>query len=198
MALSWMPAKDGQNELIIGKSQFICHVFRVSTVAEAKRYIEQIQAKHAKANHNCIAYQIGDNGEIARAIDDGEPSGTAGVPMLDVLKHQGITNCLLIVTRYFGGVKLGAGGLIRAYSTSASEGIKAVGLVARIHSQQLRISTTYPLAKIIEHKCKGRWEIMNTQYGATVEIDINVPVNEINEFTTSISEWTNNHVSFLD
>ena len=118
--------KSYENTLIITKSEFITHIYRVDSVLEAEIILDDTRKKYWDATHNCYAYIIGEGGEIQKCSDDGEPSKTAGAPMLDVLKKQGITNILAIVTRYFGGTLLGAGGLVRAYSQSVSECLKGV------------------------------------------------------------------------
>src|SRR5699024_745979 len=111
----------GSHEILIQKSRFIGYVERVTTEEEAQSFIQKIKKKHHDATHNCSAYIIGDRDQIQKANDDGEPGGTAGIPMLEVLKRMSLKNCAVVVTRYFGGIKLGAGGLIRAYSTTTSE-----------------------------------------------------------------------------
>src|SRR5699024_5195396 len=111
---------EGSHEVIIQKSRFIGYVKRVVTEEEAQSFIQTIKKKHHDATHNCSAYIIGDHDQIQKANDDGEPSGTAGVPMLEVLKRQTLKNTAVVVTRYFGGTKLGAGGLIRAYGSTTS------------------------------------------------------------------------------
>lgn len=116
-------------EILINKSRFIGHAARAETEAEAIAFIDSIKMKHRQATHNCSAYIIGEHDSIQKANDDGEPSGTAGVPMLEVLKKQGLKDTVLVVTRYYGGIKLGGGGLIRAYGKSASEAIAASGVV---------------------------------------------------------------------
>ncbi|GEL07642.1 YigZ family protein [Salisediminibacterium halotolerans] len=121
----------GEYEYVIQKSRFITYVDRVASEEEAHAFIEQIKKRHHDAAHNCSAYMIGENNLIQKANDDGEPSGTAGVPMLDVLKKRDLKDTVVVVTRYFGGIKLGAGGLIRAYGTAVSEGVKAAGIVER-------------------------------------------------------------------
>ena len=113
----------------IKKSRFICHLKRISREEEGREYIAQIKKQHHKANHSCSAIIVGDDGQIKRSSDDGEPSGTAGVPMLTVLEKQGLTNVVAVVTRYFGGIKLGAGGLVRAYSESVLEAIEASEII---------------------------------------------------------------------
>lgn len=115
---------NGSEEVIIQKSRFIGYVRRCETEEEAHSFIQEIKKKHNDANHNCSAYMIGEHDLIQKANDDGEPSGTAGVPMLEVLKRKGLKDTAVVVTRYFGGTKLGAGGLIRAYSGTVSQAIE--------------------------------------------------------------------------
>ena len=121
-------AKSGVSEIVIKGSRFICSLKRVHSEDEAKAFIQAVKKEHWKATHNCSAYLIGDQNEIQRAHDDGEPSGTAGVPMLEVLKKNDLRYVAAVVTRYFGGTKLGAGGLIRAYSRSVSTALKDIGI----------------------------------------------------------------------
>ncbi len=117
-----------ENKIIINKSIFITHLYRVNNVDEVNDILASTRKKYYDATHNCYAYIIGDNGDIKKASDDGEPSKTAGFPMLDVLEKNNLTNILAITTRYFGGILLGAGGLVRAYSSSVSECLKQVKL----------------------------------------------------------------------
>ena len=117
-----------ENKIIINKSIFITHLYRVNNVDEVNDILASIRKKYYDATHNCYAYIIGDNGDIKKASDDGEPSKTAGFPMLDVLEKNNVTNILAITTRYFGGILLGAGGLVRAYSSSVSECLKLAKL----------------------------------------------------------------------
>ena len=129
-----------ENSIEIKKSNFITHLFSVSSVDEVNIYLEEIRKEHYKANHNCYAYIIGTNMEIKKASDDGEPSMTAGRPILNAMEKNGLTNALTVVTRYFGGIKLGASGLIRAYSSSAGEVIKSAKLVKKIYTTKVKIS----------------------------------------------------------
>lgn len=140
--------KDGIVEEDIKKSRFICHLKRVETEEEGRAYIAQIKKEHYKANHSCSAMIIGEKGEIKRSSDDGEPSGTAGVPMLTVLEKQGLTNVVAVVTRYFGGIKLGAGGLIRAYAGSVANATKEIGLVEVKEQVGIQVDLTYPQYQI--------------------------------------------------
>ena len=127
----------------IKKSRFICHLKRVYTEEEARAFISEIKKEHHKANHNCSAFTLGERQEIQRSSDDGEPSGTAGVPMLEILKKREITNVCAVVTRYFGGIKLGAGGLIRAYAGSVGHALDQVGLVKFVTQEQLILTLDY-------------------------------------------------------
>lgn len=127
----------------IKKSKFICHAKRVSSEEEARDFINAIKKEHYKATHNCSAFIIGEQSDIKRTSDDGEPSGTAGVPMLGVLENHRITNSCVVVTRYFGGIKLGAGGLIRAYAGSVAQAVREIGLVEIKEQVVLGITLSY-------------------------------------------------------
>ena len=135
--------KNGTVQEEIKKSKFICHVKRVFSEEEARDFINAIKKEHYKATHNCSAFIIGEQSDIKRTSDDGEPSGTAGVPMLGVLENHHITNSCVVVTRYFGGIKLGAGGLIRAYAGSVAQAVREIGLVEIKEQVVLGITLTY-------------------------------------------------------
>ena len=135
--------EDGMVQEEIKKSRFICHVKRVYSEEEARAFIGAIKKEHYKATHNCSAFIIGEKSDIKRTSDDGEPSGTAGVPMLGVLGKHDLTNLCVVVTRYFGGIKLGAGGLIRAYAGSVALAIKEIGLVEIKEQAGLRLQLSY-------------------------------------------------------
>lgn len=135
--------EDGVHEIEIKKSRFICSLKRVTTEEKAKIFITQLKKEHWKANHNCSAFIIGSKSEIQRSNDDGEPSGTAGIPMLEVLKKNNVVNVVAIVTRYFGGTKLGTGGLIRAYGQSVSQALTKIGLVQIKQQQELVLTIDY-------------------------------------------------------
>ena len=143
MLLTITIKKDFIAEEEIKKSRFICHLKRVYTEEEARAFISEIKKEHHKANHNCSAFTLGERQEIQRSSDDGEPSGTAGVPMLEILKKREITNVCAVVTRYFGGIKLGAGGLIRAYAGSVGHALDQVGLVKFVTQEQLILTLDY-------------------------------------------------------
>lgn len=136
--------QSASDEFIINKSRFIGYAAPCETEAEALAFLQSIRTKHKDATHNCYAYIIGQNAGIMRYSDDGEPGGTAGLPMMEVLKHQGVVNCCCVVTRYFGGVLLGTGGLVRAYTQSTQAGIDAAQLVVVSRCVDLRIRIAYP------------------------------------------------------
>lgn len=129
----------------IKKSRFICQLKRVYSEAEAREFIASVKKEHYRANHNVSAFTIGENQDIQRTSDDGEPSGTAGMPMLEILKKKELINVAAVVTRFFGGIKLGAGGLIRAYAGSVNHAIEAVGLVRLVEQTQLELVMPYSL-----------------------------------------------------
>ena len=135
--------EDGQVQEEIKKSRFICHAKRVYSEEEARAFITAIKKEHYKATHNCSAFIIGERSEIKRTSDDGEPSGTAGVPMLGVLENHNLTNICVVVTRYFGGIKLGAGGLIRAYAGSVALAVKEIGIVEIKEQAGIQIQMSY-------------------------------------------------------
>ncbi|WP_125704029.1 YigZ family protein [Lacticaseibacillus daqingensis] len=167
----------GEHELVIKKSRFICHLARVKTEAEAQAFITQVKKTHYKATHNVPAYLLGDHDEIQRANDDGEPSGTAGVPMLQVLQQMQLHDVVAVVTRYFGGIKLGAGGLIRAYANSVQEAVHAVGIVQREQQRELAVTLAYPQLGAVEHwLAQADQPIAASQYGAAVTLTLFVPV----------------------
>ena len=158
-------ANDGIVEEEIKKSRFICHLKRISREEEGREYIAQIKKQHHKANHSCSAMIVGDDGQIKRSSDDGEPSGTAGVPMLTVLEKQGLTNVVAVVTRYFGGIKLGTGGLVRAYSSSISQALKVATLTTVTTLQEYQIHFSYDLIGKIDHYFRTQnIEVIEQQY----------------------------------
>lgn len=185
----------GVHEIVIQKSRFIGYVERVNNEAEAQQFIQDIKKKHYDATHNCSAYIIGDNDEIQKANDDGEPSGTAGIPMLEVLKKQNLKNIAVVVTRYFGGVKLGAGGLIRAYSSTTSETIKATGLVRGELMQGFRLTFEYPLLGMIENHLRQSPHIIdNIHYVEHVQMLVYVAIEETDTFKEEIINLTNDAI----
>ena len=188
--------QNGEHQIEIKKSKFICHLFRIENEEQAKEYIAKIKKEHYKANHNCSAYMLGENFEIQRSSDDGEPSGTAGVPMLEVLKKNQLQNTLAIVTRYFGGIKLGAGGLIRAYSTSVSEALKEIGIVQGKLQQILDIIIDYPqLGKLQNYLENEQIAIQEIDYLEQITVKVAIDINQCESFQNALIDLFNNQLS---
>jgi uncharacterized YigZ family protein len=184
--------QSGEHEIVIQKSRFIAHVMRAETEQAAQEFIGAIKKQHWNATHNCSAYLIGEHDQIQKANDDGEPSGTAGVPILEVLKKRNLKDTVVVVTRYFGGIKLGAGGLIRAYGKSTSEGLDAVGIVERRLVQIMHTKIDYTwLGKIEKELRASEYKIKEIHYWDIVEIETYVDENRTKEFTDWMIELTN-------
>lgn len=182
----------GESEIIISKSRFLTYVERVETEEEALAFIEKIKKMHVGATHNCSCYMIGEHDHIQKANDDGEPSGTAGVPMLEVLKKQGLKDTVVVVTRYFGGIKLGGGGLIRAYSKATSEGIAAAQVVERKLHYVMKIAVDYVWLGKLENEIRGSsYPLHDIQYAENVEIYVHVLQEQEQAFTKWMTELTN-------
>lgn len=142
----------GEAEQLIQKSRFIGYVKRVESEDAAQSFIQTLKKKHYDANHNCYAYVIGEGNKIQKANDDGEPSGTAGIPMLEILKKQNLRNTVVVATRYFGGVKLGAGGLIRAYGSTVTLALSATGIVKNVLMKGFKVTVDYHLLGKLENE----------------------------------------------
>lgn len=147
---------EGQKEIVIRKSRFIGHIRPVETEEEANAFIDEIKKKHRDATHNCSAYLLGERDEIQKQSDDGEPSGTAGKPILEVLKNRELKNVAVVVTRYFGGIMLGAGGLIRAYADGAVAAIEGGDEIARVLHTQIFVTIDYTWHGKIENELRNR------------------------------------------
>ncbi len=147
--------QEAADEVIINRSRFIGYACPCETEEAALAFLQKIRQKHKDATHNCYAYIIGQNAGIMRYSDDGEPGGTAGLPMMEVLKAQGVVNCCVVVTRYFGGVLLGAGGLVRAYTQGTVIALKAAQVVVMEPSQRYLCEVAYPLWNRVTHALKS-------------------------------------------
>ncbi|HIT52660.1 MAG TPA: YigZ family protein [Candidatus Fimivicinus intestinavium] len=156
------------------RSRFIGFAQPVATIEEAGAWIDSIRAQHRDATHNVFAYLLR-SGQLERYSDDGEPQGTAGIPVLDVLRKRGVTNCAVVVTRYFGGVLLGAGGLVRAYSHAASLALDAAGLVTMAHCVILKIACDYSFyGKLAAYIPEWGGIVEDTQFGADVTVRVRI------------------------
>lgn len=189
--------EDNQHEIEIKKSRFICFLKRIESEEEAKDFIQQIKKEHWKANHNCSAFVLGERSEIQRSSDDGEPSGTAGVPMLEVLKKNELINVCAVVTRYFGGTKLGAGGLIRAYSGSVAQAIAATGIVEGRLQQEVFVKLEYSnWGKMENFITNEHLAVKDTQFTDQVVVTCMVDENQIDSFEAQVTDLLNGQVSF--
>ena len=168
--------KDVTAEIVEKKSKFIAHVFHVETVEEAEEKIKETKKLHYDARHNCYAFSIfSKEGIVNRFSDDGEPSGTAGSPMLNILNSKGITNCVVIVTRYFGGILLGTGGLVRAYTGAMQEALKEISEVIKDTGLEVRLQTTYQdLEKMKYYLKQNDIDITNTEFSENVDVFIDI------------------------
>lgn len=190
---------EGNDQIIIQKSRFIGYVRRVKTEDEAQTFIQEIKKKHYDATHNCSAYIIGEHDEIQKANDDGEPSGTAGVPILEVLKKQGLKDTAVVVTRYFGGIKLGAGGLIRAYGSTTSQAIKTTGIVKRQLMKGFSITVDYGLLGKLENILRNSEHILETiNYLENVEFTVFVEDGQETTFTEWMVDLTNDQAEIAE
>jgi uncharacterized YigZ family protein len=185
-----------ETSFIERKSKFITYVQPVYSEEEALQFLNSIRKKHYDATHNCYAFILGDSMNIQRSSDDGEPSGTAGIPILEVLKKEQLTNSIIIVTRYFGGVLLGAGGLIRAYTEGAASSIKAAGTVKvqpfAIH--QLKMDYSF-LSKLQYEISKRDYIIDNIEYLEDVTMKVLTAASLENAFIEDIAQWTNGSIA---
>lgn len=179
-------------EIVEKKSRFIATVRPVHSEEEALEFIESMRKKYWDATHNCFAYVIGERFQVQRCSDDGEPSGTAGKPMLDVLLGEEIHDTVVVVTRYFGGTLLGTGGLVRAYQGATKAGIEASLVITKYWGQKLNIGTDYTgLGKIQYILGQRKLSILDTIYTEKVEIEVLVPQEEIHAVKAEITEGTN-------
>ncbi|HYE82586.1 MAG TPA: YigZ family protein [Clostridia bacterium] len=197
MAVSYRMLKGYADAFFIEKkSKFISYVQPVYSEEEALQFLNSIRKKHYDATHNCYAYILGESMNTQRSSDDGEPSGTAGVPILEVLKKSEITNSIVIVTRYFGGILLGAGGLIRAYTEGAVRGIKAAGTIGvqpfAVH--QLRMDYSF-LSKLQYELSKKDYIIENTEYLENVTMRVLTLSEQKDRFVEDIAQWTNGSIT---
>ncbi|MGG5370023.1 YigZ family protein [Enterococcus sp. AZ196] len=189
--------EDNQHETEIKKSRFICFLKRIESEEEAKNFIQQIKKEHWKANHNCSAFVLGDRNEIQRSSDDGEPSGTAGVPILEVLKKNDLINVCAVVTRYFGGTKLGAGGLIRAYSGAVAKALVATGIVEGRLQQEILVQLDYPQwGKMENFITNEHLSVKDTQFTDQVVVTCMVDENKVTDFESQVTDLLNGQVSF--
>ena len=187
--------RGGEGEIVEKKSRFITTVLPVTTEEEALAFIEAMNKKYWNATHNCYAYVIGERSEIQRCSDDGEPSGTAGKPMLDVLMGEKLHNVVVVVTRYFGGTLLGTGGLVRAYSSAVKAGLASSVIITKMSGIKLEITTEYTgLGKIQYLLGENGITTLDTVYTDKVNMTVLVPTWELEGLKAKLMEGTNGKV----
>lgn len=181
----------GKDEIIINKSRFIGHAIPINSEEEALEFINSIKSEFKDATHNVYAYVFGENSNIQRFSDDGEPSGTAGIPVLEVVKKENLRNVAVVVTRYFGGIKLGAGGLIRAYTKGAKIGLEAGIIVDKVLHTRLKTRINYSLYGIIENYLNSEGYIIdNIEYDDAVNIFVYIKFSDVDAFINNINNLT--------
>lgn len=176
-------------ELVEKKSRFIGYAAPVADEAAAQAFLQEIRSRHRDATHNCYAYQAGDNDQFQRSSDDGEPSGTAGRPILEVIRGRGLKNTAVVVTRYFGGILLGTGGLVRAYSAAAKAALAAAGLVscqpAALYALTVDYANWQRLANFMQ---SSGWELKNTAFSDQVDVQFAAPLAQTDGLPRRLAE----------
>ncbi len=189
----------GQDEIIIEKSTFIGYAKPVTCEEEALAFIQEIKKKHRDATHNVPAYVLGEHNDIQRCNDDGEPSGTAGVPVLEVLKKEDVRDVAVVVTRYFGGIKLGTGGLVRAYTKGAKIALEAAGIITKVLYQTIIVSVDYTMLGTIQNHLRlQQYDTKDIVYEDIVHLHVWVALDDVEHFKNLMVEWTNGRAVITD
>lgn len=189
----------GQGEIVEKKSRFLATVRLVKTEEEALKFIEEMRKKYWDATHNCFAYVIGERRQLMRCSDDGEPQGTAGKPMLDVLLGEELYDTAVVVTRYFGGTLLGTGGLVRAYSKAVQEGLACSWIITKYHGILTEVGTDYNgVGKLQYLFAQKQVPVMDAQYAESVKMQILVPYSQSEEIKKAVTEATSARASVMD
>lgn len=188
-------AGEGQSRIEISKSVFIGNSCEVNTASEAESFVAKIRAKYPDARHVCYAWRISGVTFMQKYSDDGEPSGTAGMPILNVLEQKNITNAVVTVTRYFGGILLGKGGLVRAYTESASEAVRSSGLVSVTEGAEYEMSVGYDMSeKLIYVLNNAGWTVREPFYGSSVELTVVCPKDKGEELVSFVTDKSSGRV----
>ena len=190
----------GQAEIVIEKSTFIGYAKPVSNEEEALAFIQEIKKKHRDATHNVPAYVLGEHNEIQRCNDDGEPSGTAGVPVLEVLKKkEDVRDVAVVVTRYFGGIKLGTGGLVRAYTRGAKIALEAAKIITKVLYQVIVVTVDYTMLGALQNQLRlNQYDTKDIIYDELVHLHVWVEQDDVANFKAQIIEWTNGRAVLAD
>ncbi len=189
----------GYGELIVHKSRFIGYGMPCGSEDEALAFLDRVRLKHKDASHNCYAYIIGSNAGIMRYSDDGEPAGTAGLPIMGVLQALSVVNCAIVVTRYFGGTLLGTGGLVRAYTQATQDAVKASGIVRMCKSKRLLVEVTYSCWQRLDHYLQhASCLLMGTQFQAAVVATILTRLEDEQRLITEIERISDGRAEILE
>ena len=187
--------KNAQKEIVIEKSTFIGTAQMVENEEQALEFIQAMKKKYYDATHNVYAYVLGDDNNIQRFSDDGEPSGTAGIPVLEVLKKNELRNICIVVTRYFGGIKLGKGGLVRAYGKGAVAALEASEIIWRRLYQVVEVNVDYTLLGMMQNQLKlAEYQIKNIRYDEMVHLEVYVLNSKTADFQNKVIDWCNGKV----
>lgn len=183
--------EEAQGEITEKKSRFICNIYHIESEEEIGRYVEALRKKHYQARHVCFAAVLGDEGEVKKYSDDGEPSGTAGRPMLDMLTGRGLTYVLVCVTRYFGGVLLGTGGLLRAYTDALAAALEEAGVVQKRLCRTVQCLVDYQTEGKIKYKLDSyEAKVVNEEYSDKVNMTVSLPDSYTDSFLAFVTELT--------
>ena len=189
---------DGRDEIVIQKSRFICDAAPAQTEEEALAVLRRAKETWRDARHHCYAYIIGRNAGIMRYSDDGEPGGTAGLPMMEVLRKSGVVNCCAVVTRYFGGILLGAGGLVRAYTQAAAAGLQAAGIVTMERSRSCLCEVAYPLWDRVQYHMRSLpVQVRDTAFAAAVSFTVVYRTQDEERVLASLTSVCEGQIEFL-
>ncbi len=191
--------RDGAGEIVEKKSRFIATVRKIASEEEATGFIEEMKKKYWDATHNCSAFVLGERSEVSRCSDDGEPGGTAGRPMLEVLLGEEIRNVAVVVTRYFGGTLLGTGGLVRAYGHAVKEGLAHCEIIEKKYAMRLMIETDYNgIGKVQYIIGKKGYSVISTKYTERVTMEVLIPAKEGTQAKVELTEATNGQAQLTE
>ncbi|GAB3779621.1 YigZ family protein [Nocardioides ungokensis] len=184
-------ARDGEVEIEVKRSRFLCTIARVEDEAAARAVVDRLRKQHWDARHHCSAFVLGPDGTVERSSDDGEPAGTAGAPMLEVLRGREVSDVVAVVTRWFGGTLLGAGGLVRAYGDAVRAGLDATGTLRRDLVRELTLEVGHADAGRVESELRARGvAVLDTAYAATVTLLLGTPPAEVDRLHALVAELT--------
>ncbi len=184
-------ARDGEAEIEVKRSRFLCTLARVEDEEAARAVVDRLRRRHWDARHHCSAFVLGPDAAVERSSDDGEPAGTAGAPMLEVLRGRGVSDVVAVVSRWFGGTLLGAGGLVRAYGDAVRAGLDVTGTRRRDLVRELDLELGHADAGRVESELRARGiAVLDTTYAAVVTLRLGVPVAEVERLHALVAELT--------